>query len=134
MNEKRGTQPTILLLEQDDETRPLLKYNLNRQGYRVILVLNEEDAIERVRDGRDSPDLILLNQVKSSPKECANAGRHIRQSAGLPGDTPIVVMAEGYGEDMEGQDVRVGENEYITYLEDGQQLIDLLHRLCRGDR
>lgn len=134
MNEKRGTQPTILLLEQDDDTRPLLKYNLNRQGYRVIMVLDEEDAIERVRDGRDYPDLILLNQVGSSPEECANAGRRIRQRAGLPGDTPIVVMAERYGEDMEGQDVRVGEYEYVTYPEDGQQLIDLLYRLCRRDR
>jgi CheY-like chemotaxis protein len=95
---------------------------------------DEEDAIERVRDGRDSPDLILLNQVKSSPEECANVGRRIRQRAGLPGDTPIVVMAERYGEDMEGQDVQVGEYEYVTYPEDGQQLIDILHRLCRRDR
>lgn len=68
MHENQETPPTILLIEQDDETRPLLKYNLNSQGYRVILVLEEEDVIERVRDGRSCPDLILLNQVDSSPE------------------------------------------------------------------
>jgi hypothetical protein len=31
---------------------------------------------------------------------------------------------------MEGKDVKVGESEYVTYLEDGQQLINLLYRLC----
>src|SRR4028118_206886 len=45
--------------------------------------------------------------------------------AGMVGNrdsnTPIVVMAERYGEDMEGKDVKVGESEYVTYLEDGKQ-------------
>jgi hypothetical protein len=39
-------------------------------------------------------------------------------------------MAERYGEDMEGKDVKVGESEYVTYLEDGEQLMNLLQHLC----
>jgi hypothetical protein len=38
-------------------------------------------------------------------------------------------MAERFGLDMEGLDVLVSESEYVTYLEDGQQLMNLLHRL-----
>jgi hypothetical protein len=30
---------------------------------------------------------------------------------------------------MEGKNVKVGESEYVTYLEDGEQLMHLLHRL-----
>jgi len=57
-------------------------------------------------------------------------GRRIRQSAGFPIRTPIVVIAERFGADMEGKDVLVGESEYVIYPEDAQQLMDLLHRLC----
>jgi hypothetical protein len=57
-------------------------------------------------------------------------GRRIRQGAGLPSHTPIVVIAERYGADLEGKDVQVGESEYVSYPEDAQQLMNLLHRLC----
>lgn len=58
-------------------------------------------------------------------------GRRIRQGAELPSRTPVVVTAERYGADMEGKDVKVGESDYVTYLEDAQQLMNLLHRLCQ---
>jgi DNA-binding response OmpR family regulator len=130
MSDKKDKPPTILLVEQDDETRPLLKYNLCNRGYRAIVALDEEDAIARTRNGHESPDLILLNQVCLTIDEYINMGRRIRQDAGFPSSTPIVVMAERYGPDMEGKDVRVGDSEYVTYLEDGEQLMNLLHHLC----
>lgn len=130
MSEKQDILPTILLVEQDDETRPLLRHNLRSKGYRAIVALDEEDAIERTWGGRERPDLILLNQFKLSIDEFINMGRRIRQSAGFPSRTPIVVMAERYGADLEGKDVLVGECEYVTYPEDAQQLMNLLHRLC----
>ena len=130
MSEKQNTPPTILLIEQDDETRPLLMYNLRSQGFRAIVVLEEEDAIERMTGKNACPDVILLNQVKLSIDEFINMGRRIRRAAGFPCRTPIVVMAERFGVDMEGKDVLVGESEYVTYPEDAQQLMNLLHRLC----
>ncbi|MBD1804963.1 hypothetical protein H6F98_05795 [Microcoleus sp. FACHB-SPT15] len=130
MNEKKDTPPTILMIELDDDTRPLLKQNLYNWGYRVLMALEEEDAIAIARGVRDHPDLILLNQIKLPIDEFVNMGRRIRQGAELPSNTPIVVMAERYGEDMEGKDIKVGESEYVTYLEDGEQLMNLLHRLC----
>jgi hypothetical protein len=38
-------------------------------------------------------------------------------------------MAEKYGADMEGTDVNVSDNDWITYLEDHDQLQNLLARL-----
>ena len=130
MSEKQNTAPTILMVEPDDDVRPLLRTNLHRQGYRVIMTLDEEDAIARARGNSDRPDLILINQYRLALDKVIHRGRRIRQDAGLPSDTPIVIMAERYGEDMEGKDVKVGESEYVTYLEDGEQLINLLQRLC----
>lgn len=130
MNSKPDTLPIILLIEQDDETRPLIKHNLQIKGYRAIVALDEEDAIERKWDECGYPALILLNQVNLSVDEFVDMGRRIRQSAGFPILTPIVVIAERFGADMEGKDVLVGESDYVTYPEDAQQLINLLHRLC----
>ena len=131
MSEKQNIAPTILVVEPDNDVRPLLRTNLHRQGYRAIVTLDEEDAIARARGDSYRPDLILINQVELPIDEFINMGQHIRQGAELPSRTPIVVMAEQYGEDMEGKDVHVGESEYVTYLEDGEQLMNLLHRLCQ---
>jgi DNA-binding response OmpR family regulator len=122
--------PTILLVEEDDEVRPLLSQNLRHQGYHVVVALDEADAIERTKGGSFCPDLILLNQVGRSIQEYTVMGQRICKSAGIASRTPIIVMAERYGADMEGKDVQVDEAEYVTYLEDGQQLMNLLHRLC----
>jgi DNA-binding response OmpR family regulator len=130
MSEKRNTEPTILVVEPDDDVRPLLRTNLHRQGYRVIMTLDEEDAIARARGDSDRPGLILINQYRLPLDKVIDMGRRIRQDAGLPSITPIVIMAERYGEDMEGKDVKVGESEYVTYLEDGEQLMNLLQHLC----
>jgi len=130
MSKKQDTPPTILVVEQDDETRSLLRYNLRNRGYRAIVALDEEDAIARTRDGRECPDLILLSQYLLPLDEVINMGRRIRQDARFPSGTPLVVMAERYGADMEGKDVRVSDSEYVTYLEDGEQLINLLYRIC----
>ncbi|MBD1809679.1 hypothetical protein H6F98_30140 [Microcoleus sp. FACHB-SPT15] len=124
------TPPTILLVEEDDEVRPLLSQNLRNQGYHVVVALNEADAIERTKGGSFCPDLILLNQVGQSIQEYAAMGQRICKSTGIANHTLIIVMAERYGADMEGKDVQVDEAEYVTYLEDGQQLTNLLHRLC----
>jgi CheY-like chemotaxis protein len=130
MREKKNTAPTILVVEPDDDVRPLLRNNLHRQGYRALVTLDEEDAIARARGDSDRPDLILINQYRLPLDKVINIGRRIRQDAGLPSITPIVIMAEQYGEDMEGNDVKVGESDYVTYLEDGEQLMNLLQRLC----
>jgi hypothetical protein len=90
----------------------------------------QQGQSERTKGGGFCPDLILLNQVGRSIQEYTVMGQRICKSAGIGGDTPIVVMAERYGADMEGKDVQVDDAEYVTYLEDGQQLMNLLHRLC----
>lgn len=129
MNTEQPNQPTIFLVEEDDDTRPILKSNLQRYGYRIILALDEEDAIERVRDGQTQADLILVNLVGKSVEEVLGIGRRIREHARYDGHTPLVVMAEKYGKDLEGTDVNPVGNDWITYLEEHDQLKNLLARL-----
>lgn len=130
MSQKQRTAPTILLLEPDDTVRPILKDNLGNWGYNVIVALDEADALQRTRGGCEPFDLILINQFGQSIDNIIDIGRHIRQSAELDSRAPIIIMAEQYGVELEGQNIQVGESEYVTYLEDGQQLRNLLNQLC----
>ncbi|HEY0322320.1 MAG TPA: hypothetical protein VGC66_15275 [Pyrinomonadaceae bacterium] len=130
MRHSSNEQPTILLIEEDDETRPILRHNLIRDGYLVLLALDEEDAISRVSGGRVNADLILINLIGKPTEVVLNIGRRIREHAELAGLTPLAVMAEKYGKDVEGTNVNVGGNDWIFYLgEDPDQLKNLLHQL-----
>ena len=126
---KQANLQTIFLVEEDDETRPILRGNLQRYGYRVIVALDEEDALERVDGGHVQAGLVLVNLVGKSPEEALHVGRQIREHAKYDGHTPLVVLAEKYGKDLEGTNVNVGGNDWIAYLEDAEQLQNLLARL-----
>lgn len=121
---------TILLVEPDDTVRPILKDNLRRWGYQVIVTLDEADALQRIRTGSEPFDLILINQFEQSLDQAITMGQRLRQGSDPFSSVPIVIMAERYGVELEGQDQQVGDKEYVTYLEDGQQLRNLLYRLC----
>lgn len=129
MTEELKHRSTIFLLEADDETRPVLKSNLQRYGYRVIVALDEEDALERAEEGGVRADLVLVDVVGTTPEDALQVARRIRTFVHRNGQTPLVVMAEKYGADVEGTDVCVGDNEWITYLEEPSQLKNLLARL-----
>jgi CheY-like chemotaxis protein len=125
-----GQSRRIFVFEPDDDVRPLLKQNLQTWGYQVTLATDEADALQRVEGGRDRFDLILLDQCNQSIEQCIAIGQQIRQHTVLDSRAPIVILAERYGPDLEGQDIQVGGNEYVSYLEDGQQLQLILQRLC----
>ena len=128
-------QETIFLVEEDDETRRPLVRNLRAEGYRVIVALDEEDAMERIGGGHVPADLILVNLAGKSTDEALDAGRRIRVHAKHDGHTPLVVMAEKYGKDLEGTEANVGGNDWVFYLgEELHQLRRLLARLLKAQR
>lgn len=126
---ERSSNPTILYVDDDSDTRAVIKEMLRRDGYYVIISESEEEALQRADDGNQlHADLILID-LGQTPLEAAAAGRRIRKQLNLA-HIPIVVLAFQYGEEMEGQDIHVEEDEWVAYLEDAEQLQNLLHRLC----
>jgi CheY-like chemotaxis protein len=128
MNTEKERRQTILLVEDDGATLPLLKALLNRLGYRVITAIDEKDVLDNIPQWLLETDLLLLNQGMPTQDVLA-AGRRIRQHLSTDGNLPVVVIAHKYGKDMEGKDERDGQNDWITYLEDSEQLESLLGRL-----
>jgi CheY-like chemotaxis protein len=123
-------QATIFLLGEDDDTRRLLKRNLRNAGYQVLVAEDVEDALERAGGDAARADLILLDLIARTAEEALQVGRRIREHAGCDGHTPLVVMAEWYGKDVEGTEANVGGNDWVFYLgEEPDQLRNLLARL-----
>ena len=134
MDTGQGKQPNIFLIEEDDDTRVILKHSLTRYGYRLFVAIDEEDALDRVSNGLMSIDLILINLVGKSVEDTLQMGRRIREQAKFDGNTPLVIMAEKYGKDLEGTDEQVDGNDWIFYLgEEPEQLQNLLRRLTGRD-
>jgi len=124
---------TILLIEEDDDARPIVRHNLRREGYDVLVAVDEASALDWLSAGCANADLILVNLVGQTPAAALAAGRRLRERNGLDGGTPVVVIAERYEPGLEGSDVKAGQNEWVSYMEDSGQLHSLLARLTGHD-
>jgi DNA-binding response OmpR family regulator len=120
---------TILLIEEDDDARPLIRQGLSRAGFDILVAVDEASASDWLAAGCVRADLILVNLVGKTPDEALAAGRRVRQLNALDGSTPVVAIAERYGDGLEGTDVPAGEGEWVTYMEDSTQLHELIARL-----
>lgn len=125
--------PTILLLEEDDDTRALLVENLNRQNYHVLVVVNKENVIDWIQNLVKAPDVFLINQVKISLEEYLVLTRDFYSQTILLSNTPTIILAERYSDDLAGTEKQVDDNIFIVYLENVQQLFDLLERLLNNE-
>ncbi|HEX8721990.1 MAG TPA: hypothetical protein VF736_15255 [Pyrinomonadaceae bacterium] len=130
MNTERENRRTIFLIEEDEQTRKPLVDNLRRYGYRVIVAVDEGDALERVGGGHVPADLILVNLVRTSAEQALRVGRRVREHAKYDGHTPLVVMPEKYDREVEGTEANVEGNDWIFHLgEEPDQLRNFLARL-----
>jgi DNA-binding response OmpR family regulator len=120
---------TIFLLEEDDDTQRGLKRNLRQKGFRVMLAVDMEDALEWLSNCYIHADLVLVDIVGKSSEEALERGRALRFQAKYDAQTPLVVMAEKFSPELEGTDHNVAGNDWICYLEDSEQLHRLLRRL-----
>lgn len=120
--EERG--PTILLIEDDDDVRPGLTEMLRKEGYRVTVALDAEDALGRIRNGVLA-DLALLDLGKPAD-DVLRAGQRLRSEADFPINVPVVVIASDFDEDSEGKNIPAGIWNWIVYWDEPKQLTDLL--------
>src|SRR5689334_11417400 len=82
-------QPTILVVDDFDDTRLLLRTWLERRGFRVI---EAEDGLEAVkRATNELPDLIIMD-MEMPQLDGLSATRRIRQVNNL-GSVPIVAVS-----------------------------------------
>lgn len=128
-NDSTDTFPTIFFIEEDDDARPNFRRMFRKLGYRVLIAANLEDALEWVANSHIPADGVIVDLLRKSPEEALEIGRELRKHAKYNGHTPLIVLPEKIPAELEGRDERVGENDWVCYYEDGEQIQALVSRL-----
>jgi CheY-like chemotaxis protein len=127
MSNQTQRRQVILVLDDIEETRDLMKKMLNGNGCYVNLARDEEDAISRARS--ESPNLILMSLGLELDQFLATAHR-IRQEGTFSEDVAKIIFC--VPTIPEGAEIEVKQNVYVTRPDNFDQLRGLLHRLLRN--
>jgi CheY-like chemotaxis protein len=117
--------PKILLVEDFDDTRLMMKLWLQRRGYRVIEAENGEEAV--VAAEREHPDLIIMD-VMMPGMNGLDATQQIRQYQALE-RTPIVAVSAYGADEYRSLALEAGCNEYVSTPFDPATLAELIESL-----
>ncbi|MGE5566557.1 MAG: phosphate regulon transcriptional regulator PhoB [Parcubacteria group bacterium] len=103
-------KPHILVVEDEDALATLLEYNLGKEGFRVSLAPDGEEALLQVDE--ETPDLVLLDWMlpKVSGIEVCRRLRQSSKTRNLP-----IIMLTARGE--EGDRIRgldTGADDYVV--------------------
>ena len=99
---------TVLVVDDFDDTRLLLRTWLERRGFRVVEAENGLQAIDQTET--ESPDLIIMD-MQMPGLDGLSATRHIRKSH----DAVPILAVSAYGADQyREQALAAGCNEYVS--------------------
>lgn len=103
-------RPHILVVEDEDALATLLEYNLGKEGFRVSLAPDGEEALLQVEE--ETPDLVILDWMlpKVSGIEVCRRLRQAPKTRNLP-----IIMLTARGE--EGDRIRgldTGADDYVV--------------------
>ena len=118
-------QATILLVEDFDDTRLIMKLWLIKQGYRVIEAENGEDAVTLAE--QNQPDLIIMDMMMPGLNGL-DATRRIRQYQSLQ-QTPIVAVSAYGANEYRAKAIAAGCDEYVSTPFEPDALGALIQRL-----
>ena len=103
----RSDGATVLVVEDDDETRHALVRELSVRGYRIVEAPDGRTAMERWTARR--PDVILLD-LGLPDVDGLDIIRRIHREAG----TPIVILSGRYEEREKVEALERGADDYVT--------------------
>ena len=105
-----AAKPTVLVVEDEAPLLTLLRYNLEKQGFRVDEAADGEEALLRVAEGR--PDLVLLDWMLpalSGIEVC----RQLRRRLGTR-DLPIIMVTARTEDQDAVRALDTGADDYIS--------------------
>ena len=103
-------QPYILVMEDEDALATLLQYNLEKEGYDVVVAADGEEGLVQVDERQ--PDLILLDWMlpKVSGIEVCRRLRGRAETRNLP-----IIMLTARGEESDRvRGLDTGADDYLT--------------------
>ncbi|HEX8745646.1 MAG TPA: response regulator [Pyrinomonadaceae bacterium] len=130
LREKAGEPiQTILVVDDFDDTRLMMRLWLEKRGYRVVEASDGAEALEVAR--RESPHLVIMD-IEMPEMDGLTATRLIREEAHL-NDVPIVAVSAYGAEHWRDRALEAGCNEYVSTPFDPKQLNELIKSLLQSN-
>jgi two-component system phosphate regulon response regulator PhoB len=122
--------PHVLVVEDESALADLLKYNLEKEGYRVTLAHDGEEAL--VAADETTPDLVVLDWMlpKAPGIEVCRRLRARQETR----NTPIVMLTARTEESDRVRGLDVGADDYITKPFSMNELLARLRAVMRRIR
>jgi CheY-like chemotaxis protein len=125
-NTNESTAPLkVLVVEDFEDTRSLMRLELEKRGFRVIEATDGEQGIETAM--RERPDIIIMD-IGLPQVDGIEATRRIREDNSMR-DVLIVALTAHHETEYRAQALAAGCDAYLTKPIDFDWLIDLLGRL-----
>jgi two-component system, cell cycle response regulator DivK len=124
LEELDPTSTTVLLVEDTEDNRFMMRRLLEMSGYQVIEATNGEEAVRKA--DAEKPDLILMDLSLPIIDGLA-ATRLIRKLPNLA-KTPIIAVSAHDTSDFLAEALGAGCNSYITKPIDFNELEELIAR------
>ena len=121
----QGARQTILLVEDFDDTRLMMKLWLAKRGYAVIEAANGAEAIRLARE--ELPDLIIMDMMMPGLSGL-DATQRIREHQALR-QTPIVAVSAYGAEEYRTLALEAGCDEYVSTPFEPSSLAELIKNL-----
>jgi len=122
---RQESASTILLVEDFDDTRLMMKMWLVKKGYRVIEAETGEEAITIAK--REHPDLIIMDMMMPGMNGL-DATQQIRQYQSLR-RTPIVAVSAYGADEYRRIAIEAGCDEYVSTPFEPRELAELIRSL-----
>jgi two-component system phosphate regulon response regulator PhoB len=123
-------QPYILVMEDEDALSTLLQYNLEKEGYDVVVAADGEEGLVQIDERQ--PDLVLLDWMlpKVSGIEVCRRLRGRPETRNLP-----VIMLTARGEESDRvRGLDTGADDYLTKPFSMTELIARIRAVLRRIR
>ena len=124
---KQAKTPTVLLVEDTEDNRFMMKRLLEMTGYRVIEAMNGEEAVKLAQ--AELPHLILMD-LSLPVIDGLAATRLIRKLPDFE-STPIIAVSAHDTSDFQSEAIAAGCNSYVTKPIDFNELEELIGQLLQ---
>jgi len=122
---KEAKPQTVLLVEDTEDNRFMMRRLLEMTGYRVIEAMNGEEAVKLAQ--AESPNLILMD-LSLPVIDGLAATRLIRKLPDFK-STPIIAVSAHDTSDFQSEAIEAGCNTYVTKPIDFAELEVLIAKL-----
>lgn len=125
-----GETPTILLVEDTEDNRHMMKKLLEMSGYRVLEATNGEEAVEVT--SKESPELILMDL--SLPIIDGLAATRLIRNLPEGNHLPIIAVSAHDTADFHADALAAGCDAYITKPINYPELEEVVARLMSAPK